>query len=80
MVYSTGSRFIITREDGDKVEVVLCQVKPFTYCLIALSDGNRWNDPIQFDMQKDFRTEITRKELLSLVDNPSTTIRKIKHA
>ena len=26
---------------------MVCQVKPFMYCLIDLSDGNRWRDPEQ---------------------------------
>ena len=78
-IYKRGDIFIITKGD-DKIKAMLCQTEPNTFCLMVLSSGNRWNDPVTFPLDPLFNNELSRKELLMLMSNPSTTIRRIKRA
>lgn len=45
---------------------MVCQVKPFMYCLIDLSDGNRWRDLLPMD---EFKAMIKEDEFEYVADN-----------
>ena len=59
---------IYTKPDirGGHFYLMVCQVKPFMYCLIGLSDGNRWRDPLPMD---EFNEMIKEDDVEYVADN-----------
>jgi len=70
-----GARFVYIspyyeRDSGQ--EYILAQVAPYAYCLINLTDGNRWKDPItDKNGERTRHGQYVRREILDEVEETS---------